>query len=99
MTGDGRALTRGPVDSQTSLANPLLRWSPDGKRLAGISLPGNRNGSIWIVDPLGSQPSRKLIELPPDTYVRGATWSADGSSLIIGQSRTTGDIILAERSR
>ena len=77
MTGDGGALSRGPIDSkEASLANPLLRWSTDGKRLAGISLPGNRNGSIWIVDPLGSQPSRKLIELPPDTYVRGATWSA-----------------------
>ena len=39
------------------------------------------------------------MNLPQDTSVRGSTWTRDGSSLVIGQVRSTGDIILAERVR
>ena len=58
MTGDGKPLSRGPVDSETRLNNGFVRWSPDGKRLAGVGIPGNRAGSVWIIDPLGPALSR-----------------------------------------
>ena len=99
MTGDGRPVSRGPTDTTSRLNNGFVRWSPDGKRLAGGGIPGNGAGYIWIIDPGGTVPLRKLIDLPPDTYPRGASWSPDGSSLVIGLSQTTGDIILAERLR
>jgi Tol biopolymer transport system component len=99
MTGDGRALARGPVDAVTRLNNGFVRWSPDGKRLAGIGVPGAEHGYIWIVEPLGAIPFRKLADLPADTIPRGASWAPDGSSIVIGLSQTSGDIILAERVR
>ena len=99
MTGEGQPVTRGPQDETTRLNNGFVRWSPDGKRLAGVGIPGNQRGYLWIVEPQGPVPFRKLIDLPADGYPRGATWSRDGSSLIIGLSRTSGDIILAERVR
>jgi serine/threonine protein kinase len=98
MTGDGRPVSRGSSDS-TRLNNGFVRWSSDGKRLAGVGIPGNQAGYIWIIDPSGVVPSRKLIDLPPDVYPRGGSWSRDGSSFVVGLSRTTGDIILAERLR
>jgi Tol biopolymer transport system component len=99
MTGDGRPVVRGPADTVTLLNNGFVSWSPDGKRLAGIGLPGTFPGSIWILDPASPSAIRKLIDLPPDAFVRGASWSRDGSSLVIGHARSTGDIILAERLR
>jgi TolB protein len=98
MAGDGRPLARGPVDSTTRLNNGFVCWSPDGRRLAGIGIPGNRNGYVWILDPLGPVPFRKLIDLPADAIPRGASWTRDGSSIVIALWQNTGDIILAERS-
>lgn len=99
MTGDGRPLPRGPVDSTTRLNNGFVCWSPDGRRLAGIGIPGNRSGYVWILDPLGPIPFRRLIDLPANAIPRGASWTRDGSSIVIALSQATGDIILAERSR
>ena len=89
-----------PLDSETRLNNGFVRWSPDGKRLAGVGIPGNRAGYQWIIDPLGPAPFKKSIDLSPDVYPRGGGLSArDGSSFVIGESRATSDIILAERVR
>ena len=99
MTSNGQPVARGPADAVTRLANALVRWAPDGKRLAAIGQPGSANGYIWIIEPAGAVPFRKLIDLPPDSYVHGATWMKDGSALVIGQARSTSDIILAERLR
>jgi tricorn protease len=70
--------------------------SPDGKWVAYLS---NAGGRVYLIDPFGQEPSKKLIDLPADVYPRGASWAPDGSSIVFGQSRATGDIILAERSR
>lgn len=99
MSGDGQPVFRGPTDTVTVLNNGSVSWSPDGKRLAGVGQPGTRSNSIWIIDPASTEPFKKLIDLPPDAFVRGASWSRDGSSLVIGHARSTGDIILAERLR
>jgi Tol biopolymer transport system component len=99
MTANGQPLARGPMDTVTGLNNGFVRWSSDGRRLAGIGIPGNRRSYIWIIEPLGPVPFRKLVDLPPDTYPRGASWSPDGNSIIFGDSRRTGDIVMAERTK
>ena len=78
--------------------NGFLSWSPDGRRLAAVSLPGGFRGSIWIVEPDGAVPFRKLVDLAAGDLLRGVTWSHDGSSLIVSRIKRTGDIFVAERS-
>ena len=73
-------------------------WSPDGKRIAASSLTGSGAGSLWLVDPANPKPYRKLLDLPAGVFTRGITWSNDGTSLILGTYRWSGDIFLAERS-
>jgi len=80
------------------VGNGFVAWSADGKRLAVVALPGGAPGSIWIVEPDKPVPYRKLIDLPADVFLRGITWARDGSSLIVGHIRWTGDIFLAEKS-
>ena len=92
-------IARGAVDTVTRLNNGFVRWSADGRRLLGVGIPGNGHAYAWIIDPLAPVPFKKLVDLPPDVFPRGATWSRDGAWVAIGQSRTTGDIVLAERSR
>jgi eukaryotic-like serine/threonine-protein kinase len=81
------------------LGNGFLAWSPYGQRLAAVGLPGSRAGHIWIIEPDGSTPIRRLIDLPAGDYLRGITWTCDGAALVMGRIRWTGDIVLAERSR
>jgi hypothetical protein len=43
-------------------------------------------------------PFKKLMDLPAGVFLRGLTWARDGSSIIVGRYRSSGDIFLAERS-
>jgi Tol biopolymer transport system component len=88
----------GPIPpEQPSISNGMLAWSPDGRRLAAASLPGGMTGTVWMIEPEGGTAYRKLLDLPPGVFLRGLTWSRDGSSLIVGRVQQTGDIFLAER--
>ena len=89
---------RGAVLEAQNLSNGFVSWSPDGRRLAAVSLPGAFSGSIWIVEPEGATPFRKLLDLTAGVLLRGMTWSRDGSSLIVGRIQSAGDIFFAERS-
>jgi Tol biopolymer transport system component len=80
------------------VANGFVVWSPDGKRLAAVALPGAAVGSIWIIEPNNPSPYKKLVDLPAGVFLRGLTWAPDGSSFIVGRYRWAGDIFLAERS-
>jgi eukaryotic-like serine/threonine-protein kinase len=80
-----------------ALTNGFLAWSPDGKRLAAVGVPGSANAAIWIVEPDSSQPFRKLIELPGEVRPRGITWTSDGASLIFGRQEALSDLVLFER--
>jgi Tol biopolymer transport system component len=80
-----------------AFGNGFLSWSKDGKRLAAVSLPGAFPGSIWIVEPEGPAPFRKLLDLPSGVFLRGIAWANDGASMIVGRVRSSGDIFLAER--
>jgi Tol biopolymer transport system component len=80
-----------------ALTNGFLSWSPDGKRLAAVSVPGSANASIWVVEPDSSEPFRKLIEFPGEVRPRGITWTSDGSSLVFGRQEALSDLVLFER--
>ena len=97
---DGQRVSASQLDGPTAprIANGLMAWSPDGKRLAAAALPGAAAGSIWIIEPDNPAPYKKLMDLPAGEFVRGLTWARDGSSIIVGRYRWSGDIFLAERS-
>ena len=97
---DGTRVESSKLDNPTDpwISNGFVVWSPDGKRLAGVALPGAGAGSIWIIDPYGSVPYRKLTDLPSGVFLRGLTWARDSSSFIVGRYRWQGDIFLAEPS-
>ena len=85
---------------ETILNNGSVSWSPDGKRLAGIGQPGTKAGYIWIIDPaFGRRPSGSWLICLRTRCCAVRRWTRDGASLVIGQVRSTGDIILAERLR
>jgi Tol biopolymer transport system component len=97
---DGQRVQSRPLDGPDAplVANGFIVWSADGKRLAEVALPGAGLGSVWIVDPNNPVPYKKLMDLPAGVFLRGLTWAGDGSSLIVGRYRSSGDIFMAERS-
>ena len=97
---DGQRVDASSLDGPTAprIANGLMAWSPDGKRLAAVALPAGATGSIWIIEPNSPVPYKKLMDLAAGEFVRGLTWALDGSSVIVGRYSWSGDIFLAERS-
>jgi Tol biopolymer transport system component len=74
--------------------NGFIAWSPDGTRIAGVRFPANAAGSLWIVDPTGAQPARKVIDLPVSMRPHGLTWASDGSSVLLSGVEVSSDIVL-----
>ncbi|MFY9552680.1 MAG: LpqB family beta-propeller domain-containing protein [Thermoanaerobaculia bacterium] len=74
------------------LANGLLAWAADGRRLMALSLTGGQSGSIYVSESDGAL--RKLATLESSTRIRGATWSADGQSLVLGKYEPSSDVVL-----
>jgi eukaryotic-like serine/threonine-protein kinase len=97
---DGQRVDASPLDGPTApwIANGYVAWAPDGKRLAAVALPGAAVGSVWIIEPNSPSPYKKLMDLPAGEFLRGLAWTPDGSALIVGRYRWSGDIFLAERS-
>ena len=85
--------------SPGGFGNGFGAWAPDGRRIAVVSQPGGGIASIWIVEPDSPAVYRKLIELPPGPRVRGVTWTADGSALIVGKRDTASDIVIFESDK
>ena len=56
---------------QEAFTNGFIAWSPDGTRIAGVRLPANAAGSVWVVDPTGAQPARKLMSSPSRCALTG----------------------------
>jgi Tol biopolymer transport system component len=85
-----------PIDRprEPVLGNGMVAWSPDGRSLAGISIPGVTNASVWVipVEPPGAP--RRLIEFLGDERPRGITWMPDGQRLVIGFQERTADIVM-----
>ena len=97
-SGSGQPRFTDLPSGQNRFGNGLMAWSADGRRLAVAGLPGARAGYIWIFEPGGTTPPRKLLDLPTGVFLRGMAWSRDGSSLILGRVQWSSDIVLAEHS-
>jgi Tol biopolymer transport system component len=82
-----------------NLGNGGIAWDPNGNRIAVIGNSGVVLKSTWIFDPSGRQEARKVFDFPADARLRGVTWSRDGQSLVVGQHRGTGDIVLFELAK
>lgn len=92
---NGAPVTPGLVSSP-NLLNGFLTWSPDGRYLAAFVEPGATSGAVWILDSKGAQAARRVASLPPGVRIRGASWSPDGTAIVVGQVRRTSDIVLFE---
>jgi hypothetical protein len=85
-----------PIDRPRDpiLGNGLLAWSPDGRFLAGISIPGVTGASIWVIPLEGNEPPRRIIQFVGDERPRGIAWMPDGQHLVIGLQERKADIVM-----
>jgi Tol biopolymer transport system component len=95
---DGAALYP-DMPSPSNFGNGFLEWSPDGKRVAAVSMVATANAQIWIVDPEAPTPFQKLLELPPGVRIRGISWTADGSSVVFAKQEPFSDIVLFDLAK
>lgn len=99
IDSNGRPQPFPQPEKPTTFSNGFLAWAPDGRRVAGVSVPGTMPGSIWVIDPSAAAPFRKIVDLPATMLLRGLAWTPDGSALTVGVLTRSGDIVLAERVR
>ena len=99
MSPTGRPIPLDLRDSGPNVANGCLAWSPDGTRIAALGVPGDAEGSGWIVEPGAAEPVRSAARLAIGVIGRGIAWAADGRSLPVGGSETPSDIVLFTRDR
>ena len=72
-----------------------MAWSPDGKRLGLVNLPGRAAAEAWILD-LATGRLRKVAELPAPAEFQGLSWTADGRGLMLGRVDYESEDILLE---
>jgi Tol biopolymer transport system component len=77
-----------------SFSNGLLAWAPDGRRLLAVTRPGMLPQDVFVVDTAAAVPYRRVLRFPLGTLIRGAAWSADGASIVVGLETPRSDIVL-----
>jgi hypothetical protein len=78
-----------------SLNNGLLRFLPDGERLAAYARPGTAATSAAYVVELGAKTEiRKLAPFPPGAYARGISFDPDGTKVVIGLRESASEVLL-----
>ena len=77
-----------------AMSNGLLTWSPDGRRLLAAARWTSLAQELYAMDPTAPDPYRSIVKLPQGTGILGATWSAEGSSIVIGLEEPRSDIVL-----
>jgi eukaryotic-like serine/threonine-protein kinase len=82
-----------------NLGNGGIAWDAKGERIAVIGNSGVVARSTWVFDPAGRAAPRRVFDFSADVRLRGVSWARDGQSLIVGQHRGTGDIVLFELAR
>jgi TolB protein len=59
-------------------------WSPDGKQiLAPLKMEGDANLQMFILDPEGKNPPKKLAGQDPSVRYYGTSWSPDGIKIVL----------------
>ena len=51
-----------PLAYEQRLGNGLVAWSPDGKYVAGVGIPGGAKAEAWIIGIADQKPPVRLIE-------------------------------------
>jgi Tol biopolymer transport system component len=82
-------IPRGP-----EISNGLLTWSRDGRILLALRRGTSLAQEIYTVDPTAPDPYRRVFQFPLGTGILGATWSADGSSIVLGLEEPRSDVVL-----
>ena len=95
--GQGRSLPNGPAEAgvQQRIPSMVTRWAPCGSSVES----GFAASSIWVVDPSGREPLRKLADLPITVRPRGITWTPDGSGVVIAEQESLSDIVMFDIER
>lgn len=86
---------REPVAIEAVSQPTSLAWSPDGKRLGLINLPGRASADVWVLD-VTTGNLRRVAQLPAPAEFEGITWSADGRALLVGRVDHESEVILLE---
>ena len=74
--------------------NIVPTWSPDGERIAFLSLrAGAQGGDIYVLDADAGQASRPLWSSPG--FTRPMSWSPDGARLLVVSQTNGGDLDLS----
>src|SRR5262249_41199737 len=77
-----------------AFGNGFIKWAPDGRRLLALRQTMTVPQEAYLVDPRSPEPYRLIYRAETGVWIRGATWSPDGSTLTIGIERPTSDIVL-----
>jgi len=76
------------------MSNGVLAWAPDGRRLLAVARWTILPQEIFVVDITAREPYRSLYKFPLGSGIRGAAWSVDGSSIVLGLEEQKSDIVL-----
>jgi TolB protein len=79
-----------PVSLPTAMA-----WSPDGRRLGLVNLPGRAAAEAWTLD-VASGRLRKVVELAAPSEFEGVSWTQDGRGLVLGRVDFESEVLLVE---
>jgi len=77
-----------------TMSNGVLAWAPDGRRLLAVARWTILPQEIFVVDITAREPYRSLYKFPLGSGIRGAAWSVDGSSIVLGLEEQKSDIVL-----
>jgi TolB protein len=84
----------GDLPSSSPMSNGVLAWAPDGRRLLAIARWTILPQEIFIADITASEPYRSVYKFPLGSGIRGAAWSPDGFSIVMGLEEQKSDIVL-----
>ena len=91
-------LLREPIAIDAVSLPTALAWSPDGRRLGLVNLPGRAAAEAWVLE-LATGRLRKVAELPAPSEFEGLSWTADGRGLVLGRVDYESEVILLELAR
>jgi Tol biopolymer transport system component len=77
-----------------SFANGQIAWCADSRHLLASALPGALDASVWLIEPEGEQPLRKVAGFPATMRMRGMAVSPDGAFAVLGRYQPSSDIVL-----
>lgn len=86
---------REPIAIEEVSLPTALAWSPDGRRLGLVNLPGRGSAEAWVLD-FATGRLRKVAELPAPSEFEGLSWTADGRALVLGRVDYESEVLLLE---